>query len=624
MEILLGPIIRDVADDYISILLGLSDSAPLSLEVLQKTSKNKDAIRVTLKVKDFRRRQISLSPRLVLVTIKAAFDRPGVTGKIKLYYQIRSTNQKLSEQLTELMNELSDDERGWIQFPAQNHDIHRVPGPSFTFAASCRKLSSSRGDAIVALRKRVKDAAKESTPYRLFLIGDQIYADEVSQDFLTIIEAVAARLFPHYKAPGSLKSRRGIIRNTEISADNQDAHLFGFEEYAAMYLIGWSPDAWPAAFNPKLRARREETIAWREVMSKTPTYCLFDDHDITDDWFINSDWKRRVLGSALGPQFIASALSAYGLFQLFGGVADPFDDDDLKSIENLLRNDIDKLWKELPRLMRMKWGYGLGYPPTVFLDTRVNRHVSSDIISAKCIDLSGKTIEVRSDFRWEFFKRQDLRDLLSHVKVDATRRLLFCAANPVFEMPVIRYALENAIRFSSVERLDAESWYNSPISWANLALEIDGAARYAEILFISGDVHYSYIAEGEFNVSGRIHRCLQIVSSPVCNEAELEVPFGGGYGNWNAEVCWYRNDGLVDILPRVEESESTLSAIKSLISAKGGRYVIRRWRIIGSITSSFRPDYANNFVSVAHGADNIEASLIDSNNRVINFTRGRP
>ena len=39
----------------------------------------------------------------------------------------------------------------------------------------------------------------------------------------------------------------------------------------------------------------------QRVLANVPTYMIFDDHDVTDDLFLNPMWRRRVLGSTLGP-----------------------------------------------------------------------------------------------------------------------------------------------------------------------------------------------------------------------------------------------------------------------------------------------------------------------------------
>ncbi len=56
----------------------------------------------------------------------------------------------------------------------------------------------------------------------------------------------------------------------------------------------------------------------QRVLANVPTYMLLDDHDITDDLFLNPMWRRRVLGSTLGQKILTNGMLAYALFQDWG------------------------------------------------------------------------------------------------------------------------------------------------------------------------------------------------------------------------------------------------------------------------------------------------------------------
>ncbi len=62
----------------------------------------------------------------------------------------------------------------------------------------------------------------------------------------------------------------------------------------------------------------------RRALANVPTYMIFDDHDVTDDWNLNPEWCRRVLAAdaarpqPLGRQVIRNALASYALFQDWG------------------------------------------------------------------------------------------------------------------------------------------------------------------------------------------------------------------------------------------------------------------------------------------------------------------
>jgi hypothetical protein len=56
----------------------------------------------------------------------------------------------------------------------------------------------------------------------------------------------------------------------------------------------------------------------RRVLANVPTYMIFDDHDVTDDWNLNPTWVDRVLGTSLGTATMRNGLVAYALFQDWG------------------------------------------------------------------------------------------------------------------------------------------------------------------------------------------------------------------------------------------------------------------------------------------------------------------
>jgi hypothetical protein len=54
------------------------------------------------------------------------------------------------------------------------------------------------------------------------------------------------------------------------------------------------------------------------VLANIPTYMIFDDHDVTDDWNLNRTWYDRVFHTSLGVMTVRNALVSYALFQDWG------------------------------------------------------------------------------------------------------------------------------------------------------------------------------------------------------------------------------------------------------------------------------------------------------------------
>ena len=160
-----------------------------------------------------------------------------------------------------------------------------------------------------------------------------------------------------------------------VTTDKKDArsHLVGFGEFCAMYLFAFSPAIWPAtlpkfgdafpsesaafeAAQVKLKqwqdaadqgssppyvpyiAEKEgyeaqtasvasfqaQLVKVRRALANIPTYTICDDHEVTDDWYMNKDWCKRVLGQPLGRRLVRNALLAYALFQAWGNTPEQF------------------------------------------------------------------------------------------------------------------------------------------------------------------------------------------------------------------------------------------------------------------------------------------------------------
>lgn len=86
---------------------------------------------------------------------------------------------------------------------------------------------------------------------------------------------------------------------------------------------------WPAyaSLHGHLRNLRKFALGQakvRRALANVPTYMIFDDHDVTDDWNLNVEWCRRVLAAdakrphPLGREVIRNALASYAVFQDWG------------------------------------------------------------------------------------------------------------------------------------------------------------------------------------------------------------------------------------------------------------------------------------------------------------------
>jgi hypothetical protein len=143
--------------------------------------------------------------------------------------------------------------------PAQLEDFHFVH-------CSCSRMQAD-GEPLM---QNVDDIVKDNwhdplkRPHQLFLTGDQIYADDVATALLPALNQLGARMLGvideqiPVTAGGTLQrlvanetnfpaGRRQVLVTTVagMTTDFGASHLLAFAEFAAMYVLTWSPAAWP-------------------------------------------------------------------------------------------------------------------------------------------------------------------------------------------------------------------------------------------------------------------------------------------------------------------------------------------------------------------------------------------
>ena len=236
--------------------------------------------------------------------------------------------------------------------------------------ASCRKAHADSLDAMLILDAELSSTADVSSfrPQQLFLTGDQIYADDVSDSQMVIIRQVAAQMIgPEMLTQdiGTDDPRLAVGRRVPFAHDvckfTTDPrpggilaknHLLTYGEWCAMYLLMWGDALWPSPLTlstfaevypgepttttdgkhtsdtAKFREFKRENAALqsfakalpraRRALANVATYMMLDDHEVCDDFYLNRKWVSDVMGSAPGMAAIRNGLLAYGLFQGWG------------------------------------------------------------------------------------------------------------------------------------------------------------------------------------------------------------------------------------------------------------------------------------------------------------------
>jgi hypothetical protein len=245
--------------------------------------------------------------------------------------------------------------------PERLQDLRIVQG-------SCRKPHGDGFDALPILDCLIEEMAGQPRhrPHQLFLTGDQIYGDDVADPLLWVASRLGDALLGwEEQLPVGQREADGIYckpkelppgQRAEVATDQAGftaglrnkrakvtSHLLSLGEYYASYLLAWSPVGWITPF-PKGRTMssdRKASRRWdrevrdmqqfihtlwkvRRALANIPTYTIFDDHDVSDDWNLNQAWCLRVLGRPLGRRVVQNALLAYAVFQAWGNTPQQF------------------------------------------------------------------------------------------------------------------------------------------------------------------------------------------------------------------------------------------------------------------------------------------------------------
>ena len=329
-------------------------------------------------------------------------------------------------------------------------------------------------------------AGREERPDLLLFLGDQVYADLTSKQMQEFI-----------------RSRRDI-------REEPGKELKDYEEYAHLYQLAWSDPA------------------NRWLLSTVPTAMIFDDHDVRDDWNASLDWKKEMESTSWWHGRIVAGLGSYWVYQHLGNLSpreraddelwqrvaahERDDPDDELDLSDALDAYADRADRE-PTSVRWSYARDLDDVRLIVVDSR----------AARDLDPSARGLLDRDELAW--FDDQ-LRGGFRQVIVATS--LPFLLPMGLHHVEAWDEAISQGAWGRGAARIgerlrqavDLEhwaAWENTFQAVARMVVEVaDGARGTApqNVLFLSGDVHYSYLAEVERGHGGRI---LQAVCSPVRN-----------------------------------------------------------------------------------------------------------
>ncbi|MDQ0842538.1 alkaline phosphatase D family protein [Streptomyces sp. V1I6] len=414
---------------------------------------------------------------------------------------------------------LLDGERVWplddsphppstIRTPEVPADSVRVTFGSCRWAARPARGSDPVGpDALDTLAAKLASAPEEERPDVLLLLGDQVYADEVS-------EATSARL--------------SARRDREVPPGSGVAD---YEEYTWLYDESW----------------RDPDVRW--LLSTVPSCMIFDDHDVIDDWNTSTAWLAEMRATPWWRERILSALMSYWVYQHLGNLspaelaADPL----YKAVRSApdgtqaLRQFAEAADRDAS-VARWSYRRDFGRTRLLMIDTR----------AARVLDEQNRSMLEAGEAAWLREQALEGRGSYDH--------LLLGTSLPWLLPPLIHDAEawnaalcrgERGARWArfgeSVRRhADLEHWSAFPSSFEELTrliIEVgSGPDAPATVCVLSGDVHHAYMAEperpgdpvdapgGAGSVAVPDARVLQLTCSPVHNSVPRAVRIGFRFG----------------------------------------------------------------------------------------------
>jgi hypothetical protein len=337
-------------------------------------------------------------------------------------------------------------------------------------------------DPLRALALRMAHQDPDEWPDLLLLLGDQVYADEVSP-----------------------RTREFVAAKRDIDVEPGPIAL-DFEEYTQLYRESWG----------------DPTIRW--LLSTVSSAMIFDDHDVHDDWNISRAWLDEMHATDWWDEHIVGAIMSYWVYQHAGNLSPEEQDRDGLLARCHAAGDAEPLLREFAKHSAYqtdgsRWSYHRDLDGTrlLVIDSRAGR----------CLDEGARSMLDEEEWEW----------VSDHLDGDFDH-LLLASSLPWLLAPGMHYleAWSEAVcggawgplAARACERLrqalDLEHWAAFQESFERLAelqRQVGAGERGrppASIVTLSGDVHHAYVDEVGFRRGSGVESAVyQAVCSPLRN-----------------------------------------------------------------------------------------------------------
>ncbi|MFC6932918.1 alkaline phosphatase D family protein [Actinomadura yumaensis] len=321
-------------------------------------------------------------------------------------------------------------------------------------------------------------------PDVLLMVGDQVYADELSEEMRAFI--------------------RGRRDPDEPPADE----VADYEEYTRLYELAW---------------REDPAVRW--LLSTVPTFTIFDDHDIRDDWNTSYTWRRQMWSQPWWRARITGGIGSYWIYQHLGNMspadraADPVYAAVREASEEsgdgakVLDEFAERADKE-PASTRWSYAHDWGGTRLIVVDSRCSRLLTAD----------RRGMLDDEEFQWLDGQCQGGMDhlLIASSLPYLLPRAIHHAESWNEAMAEGAWGKRSARLGESIRQAaDLEHWAAFDASFREVAADVVAVARGergpapASVTFLSGDIHYSYLARvTEPSTTSTVS---QVVCSPLRN-----------------------------------------------------------------------------------------------------------
>jgi hypothetical protein len=302
----------------------------------------------------------------------------------------------------------------------------------------------------------------------------------------------------------------------------------------------------------------------RRALANIAVYMLFDDHEVTDDWNITANWVRAMRANALGRAVIRNMLVGYALFQHWGNDPRAFAADGpqktlLRNISSLffdgetLRQsvpDAEAAWRLETQFAleppdpppgatpaepppRMLWHYRYDGPgfEVIALDSRTFRGFEQEGSATSPFSgesnaalLSEEALQMQVPLEPPLGVNEGFSVVLAATPVIGMQPVEIFA-QPILNMidelaPPPRGRWAHQERFYKYGRIkyDPENFGYVPRLFEHLLARLSTRRR---VIFLSGEVHYSFTSSLSYFVEGsapRATRFVQLTSSSLRNQ----------------------------------------------------------------------------------------------------------